>query len=71
MTSKQETWNCDKNSLFKTTIYRETLLEFLEHFEIHTDARKVQLGAAISQNNKPIMFWSTKLNAAQINYTTT
>ena len=35
------------------------------------DASKVQLGAIISQNNKPIAFYSRKLNPAQVNYTTT
>ena len=53
---------------------QETLLrhpDFNKEFEIHTDASKYQLGAAISQNNKPIAFYSRKLNSAQLNYTTT
>ena len=58
----------------KKSISRETLLvypDFNKPFVIHTDASKVQLGAVISQNNKPIAFYSRKLNPAQVNYTTT
>ena len=66
----------DKKSLqtIKKIISRETLLAypyFLPPFEIHTDASNYQLGAGISQNNKPIAFYSGKLNAAQNCYTTT
>ena len=53
---------------------RETLLafpDFNKPFEIHTDASKVQLGAIISQEGKPIAFYSRKLNPAQTRYTTT
>ena len=35
------------------------------------DASGLQLGAVISQNKKPIAFYSRKLNPAQRNYTTT
>ena len=34
-------------------------------------ASKVQLGAVISQDNKPIAFYSSKLYPAQVNYTNT
>ena len=53
---------------------RETLLAFLDfnkEFEIHTDASKLQLGSIISQQGKPIEFYSRKLNPAQTRYTTT
>jgi hypothetical protein len=52
----------------------ETLLsypDFSQPFEIHTDASKTQLGAVISQKNKPIAFYSRKLQLAQTQYTTT
>ena len=58
----------------KKSISRETLLvnsNFSKPFVIHTDASKVQLGVVISQDNKPIAFYSRKLNPAQVNYTTT
>ena len=44
---------------------------FDEEFIIHTDASHMQLGAVITQNNKPIAFYSCKLNPAQQYYTTT
>ena len=58
----------------KRIITKETLLmypDFNKPFDIHTDASKTQLGAVISQNGKPVAFYSRKLNQAQIRYTTT
>ena len=58
----------------KSIIAKEPLLaypDFSKPFEIHTDASKVQLGAMISQNNKPIAFYTRKLSPAQTRYTTT
>merc|ERR1712016_45423 len=58
----------------KKIVSRDVLLaypDFNETFDIHTDASKVQLGAVISQNGKPIAFYSRKLNPAQTRYTTT
>jgi hypothetical protein len=58
----------------KRIISRETLLtypDFTTPFIIHTDASHSQLGAVISQDNKPIAFYSRKLNPAQTRYTTT
>src|SRR5688500_15145584 len=58
----------------KRVIAREPLLaypNFSEIFDIHTDASLTHLGACISQNGKPIAFYSRKLNPAQTRYTTT
>ena len=58
----------------KTLIAKEILLiypNFKKPCEIHTDASKVQLGACISQEGKPVAFYSRKLNPAQTRYTTT
>ena len=44
---------------------------FTKEFHIHTDASKTQLGAVISQEGKPIAFYSRKLSPAQTRYTTT
>jgi hypothetical protein len=45
--------------------------DFSQPFEIHTDASALQLGSVVAQNNKPIAFFSRKLNPAQTRYTTT
>ena len=48
----------------KISISREILLvypNFSKPFEIQIDARKEQLGAVTSQDNKPIAFYSRKL----------
>ncbi|CAJ1938684.1 unnamed protein product, partial [Cylindrotheca closterium] len=53
---------------------KETLLhypDFNKPFEIHTDASKYQIGAVITQDSKPIAFYSRKLRDGQHNYTTT
>ena len=58
----------------KRILSRETLLaypDFNKPFVIHTDASKTQLGAVISQEGKPIAFYSRKLSDAQKRYTTT
>jgi hypothetical protein len=45
--------------------------DFHKPFHIHTDASHYELGAVISQDNHPIVFYSCKLQPAQIRYTTT
>ena len=55
-------------------VCQETLLtypDWTRPFDIHTDASDYQLGAVISQQGKPIAFFSRKLNNAQKNCTTT
>ena len=79
LTSKKVKWKwteeCSK--AFKkmlNLIAEETLLtypNFQQPFDVHTDASKLQLGACISQEGKPIAFYSRKLNPAQTRYTTT
>ena len=79
MTSKQVKWNWSKEcqnafDTIKKLVSSETLLSypsFNEPFQIHTGASKVQLGSVINQKGKPILFYSRKLNPAQVNYTTT
>ena len=58
----------------KRIISREVLLaypDFNKPFDIHTDASHTQLGAVISQDGKPIAFYSRKLNPTQTWYTMT
>ncbi len=71
------TWGETERKSFrdaKKIICRETMLafpDFSKTFVIHTDASHMQLGAVISQDGKPIAFYSRKLNPAQTRYTTT
>ena len=39
-------------------------------FTVHTDAYDKQVGDVISQNNKPIAFFSRRFSKPQRNYTT-
>ena len=58
----------------KRIMARETLLaypDFNKEFHIYTDASKVQLGAVIVQDKRPIAFFSRKLTPAQTRYTVT
>lgn len=79
LTSSEATfkWTEVEQKAFETIkkiIGRETLLaypNFNETFDIHTDASHLQLGAVISQQGRPIAFYSRKLQPAQTRYTTT
>jgi RNase H-like domain found in reverse transcriptase/Integrase zinc binding domain len=64
----QEAFNKTKAAMSRqvTLVYPD----YSKPFHIHTDASKVQLGGVISQENKPLAFFSSKLNQAQLNYTT-
>jgi hypothetical protein len=60
--------------MMKRLMAWETILaypDFDQLFEIHTDASAFQLGACISQNGKPIAFYSRKFTPTQMRYTTT
>jgi hypothetical protein len=47
-----------------------TFPDFSKPFHIYTDASGKQLGAVITQDEKPIAFYSRKLKSAQQRYTT-
>ena len=78
LTKKNKTfkWGSDEQTAFekiKTIVSRETLLsfpDFTQMFHVYTDASKKQLGAVIIQNEKPIAYYSRKLNTAQQKYPT-
>jgi hypothetical protein len=58
----------------KTNIAKEVVLaypDFTKPFDIYTDASTKQLGAVITQDNRPIAFFSRKLSGAQSKYTVT
>jgi hypothetical protein len=60
-------WTDEQQNAFDTMkkiMARETILAYPNFeipFEVHTDASAFQLGAVISQNGKPIAFYSGKL----------
>ncbi len=76
---KKTPWHWDsihqiKFDNVKTTIAKVVVLaypDFTKPFEIYTDASTKQLGAVITQENRPIAFFSRKLSGAQSKYTVT
>ncbi len=77
--TKKKPWRCDPicQQAFdnvEAAIAKETVLafpDFLKPFEIYTDASSTQLGAVITQDNRPIAFFSRKLSEAQQKYSVT
>jgi len=58
----------------KTTIAKEVVLaypDFLNPSDIYTDAPTKQVGEVITQDNRPIVFFSRKLSGTQSKYTVT
>jgi hypothetical protein len=52
----------------KAAIIKEVVLAYpdcLKPFDIYTNASTMQLGAVITQENRPIVFFSQKLSGAQ------
>ena len=69
-------WGKEQQEAFdkmKGTISEETLLmfpDFKKTFHVYTDASDHQLGAVIMQDDKPLAFYSQKMNSVQKWYTT-
>jgi hypothetical protein len=58
----------------KATIAREVVLAYPDYskvFEIYTDTSSKQLGAVITQENRPFVFFSWKLSSTQRKYSVT
>ncbi len=58
----------------KATIAKDVVLaypDFTKPFKIYTDASMKQLGAVITQGNRPIAFFSRKLSEVQSKYSVT
>jgi hypothetical protein len=77
--TKKAPWHWDNThqesfEAIKSLIARDIVLaypDFSKKFVIYTDASKRQLGAVITQDNRPIAFFSRKLNSAQQKYSIT
>ncbi len=58
----------------KATIAKKVVLAYPDYskvFEIYTNASSKQLGAVITQENSPIVFFSWKLSTTQCKYSVT
>jgi hypothetical protein len=70
-------WDAIQQQTFdnlKATIAKDMVLaypDFTKPFKIYTDASTMQLGVVITQENRPIMFFSRKLNKVQSIYSFT
>ncbi len=61
-------------SYVKATITREVVLAYPDYskvFDIYTDASSKQLGGVITQENRPIAFFSQKCSTTQRKYSAT
>ena len=71
--TKKGPWHWDEKHqkafyLVKATIVQDVVLAYQDYskpFEIIADASKTQLGSVISQNNRPLAFFSRKLSDTQ------
>jgi hypothetical protein len=77
--TKKKPWQWDPThqqafNNIKAAIAKETVLaypDFLRPFEIYTDASSMQLGAVITQDNRPIAFFNRRLSKMQQKYSVT
>ncbi len=77
--TKKKPWRWDPSHQqafdnVKAAIAKEAVLaypDFSKPFEIYTDASSIQLGAVITQDNRPIAFFSRKLSKTQQKYSVT
>jgi hypothetical protein len=68
---KRESVHQQEFDNLKTTIAKEVVLahpDFTKPFGVYTDASTMQLGAVITQGNRPIAFFSMKLSVMQTKY---
>ena len=65
----QEAFNNVKAAIVKDVVLAYP--DFSKPFKIYTDASTMQLGAVITQDNRPIAFFSRKLSETQTKYSVT
>ena len=69
-------WSAECQHAFdtiKAILSSDVLLSYPDHnkpYHVYTDASDLQLGVVIVQDDRPVAFYSRKLNAEQLNYTT-
>ncbi len=76
--TKKVPWHWDKTHQrtfdhVKATITKEVVLAYQDYskvFQIYIDASSKQLGAVITQDNRPIAFFGPKLSVVQSKYKT-
>jgi RNase H-like domain found in reverse transcriptase len=59
-------WTAECQQAFDAT---KALLDHNKRFDIYCNASNLQLGAVITQENRPVAYYSRKLNSMQCNYT--
>jgi len=75
-TVRKYNWMPEMDAAFQKTkalMATDGLCAYPNHnkpFVIYTNASDLQMGAIITQENKPVAYWSQKFNEAQLNYTT-
>ena len=55
----------------RATIAKDVTLAYLDYIWVYTDSSKLQLGAVITQANRPLAFFSRKLSPVHQKYSVT
>ena len=67
-TEATKAFNQIKEKLTTTPIL--AFLDFSQPFKLHCDASKIVIRAVLSQNGKPVAYFSEKLSGSKLNYST-
>ena len=76
-TKSKWTWQAEQQAAFneiKQAMARETILSFTDYtanFGVYTNASDYQMGGVVTQNKRPLVFFSRKFNITQSKHTTT